>query len=307
MEKYLNHQFLNIIWKWKKTLLIIFGGACILSFVFSGSKFIKPLYKSVAVLYPINLVTYADESETEQMLQILESLDLKKAVIDSLDLYKHYKIDRDAPYAFERMVKKFDQRVTIKRTQYESVKIEVLDRYPKHAFGIINEIISAYNSLALKLVHQKAFEHYIIQEALYKQKQQEVDSLRQLVDTLIHQTGLAEYNILKESMRGSFQYINNAQNSDDVDTILSEISLELFFNQRLLENEMQNLIVLKTAYEEALSDTQKQLVFADIISEPTIPQKKTWPIRWLIFLISIFSTMFVSFAGILIVERVQKK
>jgi hypothetical protein len=307
MEKYLNNQLLLIMWKWRKILLIIFAAACIISYVFTGSKFIKPLYKSAAILYPINLSSYSEESETEQMLQILESYDLKRAVIDSLDLYKHYHIDRDAPNAIERIIKKFDQRITVKRTQYESVRIEVLDRFPKHSFNILNEIIEAYNSLALKLVHQKAREVFIIKESLFKQKQHEVDSLRRLVDTLIHQTGLAEYNILKESMRGSFQYIHSQNAPKGTDTILSEKSLDLFFNQKLLENEIAILTELKREFENALSDTQKSLLFADVISEPVIPQKKTWPIRWLILLISIGSTMFVSFATILVIERVQKK
>ena len=33
--------------------------------------FITPLYKSEAVAYPANVTPYSDESETEQMLQII--------------------------------------------------------------------------------------------------------------------------------------------------------------------------------------------------------------------------------------------
>jgi len=306
MKEQLNNQLLHSMWRWRKVLLIIFATAFVLSIIFSSSKFIKPLYKSTATLYPINITSYSNESETEQMLQILESYDLKKAVIDSLDLYKHYKINRDAPYANEKILNHFDQRVTVKRTQYESVKIEVLDRYPKHAYMITKEIMSAYNTLALNLMRKKTQEYLLIAEDLFKHKQHEVDSIKQLLDTLIIQTGLIEYNILKESMRGSFQYMNSSS-ADDVHAVLSEKSLELYYNQMLLEGEIEVLIEVKSEYENALSDSKKIVVFSDVISEPTIPQKKSWPLRWIIILISVASTMFVSLASIIIIEQVQKK
>jgi len=298
-------NYLKIINKWKKPLFIVFIGGLLLSTVFTGKKFIKPLYKSTSVVYPINIFTYSEESQTEQMLQILGSKDLHKMVVDSLDLYRHYKIDRDEPYAEEKVLKKFNNRTSIKRTQFESVKIEALDRFPKKAFEIVNCIIASYNTLSLSLVHKKADEVLAIKEQLYLSKKKEVDSLKILVDTLIRQSNLAEYNILKESMRGSYQYLTNTgKNSTPID-VLSQQSLELFFNQTLLEKELISLIELKKNYELAMSDANKQLVFADIISAPSMPQKKAFPIRWLIILISICSVMFVTFSTILIIDRKQ--
>ncbi len=307
MNKFENINYLAVILRWKKSLGLVFIIAAILSVVFTGTKFIKPLYKSTALVYPVNIFSYSEESETEQMLQILGSDDMKRTVIDSLDLFRHYKIDRDEPYAYEKVIRKFDKRVSIKRTQYESVKIEALDRSPKVAFYIVNEILEAYNVITLQLMKKKAEEVLLIKETLFRQKNQEVDSLRILVDTLINQSNLAEYNILKESMRGSFQYLQNGNNASETMETMSEKSLELFFNQRLLESELVVLIELKKEYELALSDVNKHLEFTDVISAPVVAQKKSYPIRWLIVILSMAATMFCAFIVILIIDKNQQK
>jgi len=89
MKDYTNNvSILNGIWKWKYHILIITAIGLILSAIFSGSYFITPKYKSYAVVYPANISPYSDESATEQMLQILQSKDIKDSVIKEFDLSK---------------------------------------------------------------------------------------------------------------------------------------------------------------------------------------------------------------------------
>jgi len=296
-------NYLKIIQRWKKPLLIVLAISLFMSAVFSGSYFVKPLFRSTVVLYPVNIFTYSDESPTEQMLQLLESKDLHLMVIESLDLYKHYKIDRDEYSAQEKILKRFSHRFSVRRTQYESVRIDTYDRFPKIAHQMALKVIDAYNELSLSLLRKKAQEVLVIREELYFSKQQEVDSLKALVDTLIHDFGLAEYNILRESMRGSYQYLSTSGKAGEPIQVLSEKSLDLFFNQRLLEGELNNLMELKKNYELAMSDVHKTLLFADVISEPAVAQKKSYPIRWLIVLLSTFSCMVCAFIVVLILDR----
>lgn len=298
-----NNDFLKLILRRKNILLIIFGASILLSLIFSGKPFFKPLYKSTAVLYPINTFSYSQESQTEQMLQLLDSRDLHKAIIDSLDLYDHYKINKQSSFASEKVLKKFRKRVSVKQTRYESVKIDVLDTSPEMAFNIVNHIIESYNKLSIKLLRKKAEEIYIIREELYLSKKKEIDSLKMLVDSFIRISNLAEYNILRESMRGNYQYLGASNNKDGNQSMLSAVSLDLFYNQRLLENELAIYIDLKNKYENALSDVRKELVFADIISAPVVPQKASFPFRLLVICISVAATMFFSICIIILIER----
>ncbi len=299
------NDFLKIIFRRRKILIIIFCASALLSIVFSGKQFMQPLYKSTAVLYPINTFSYSQESPTEQMLQILDSRDLHFDIIDSLRLSEHYNIDSHSPFSKEKVLKKFRKRVSVQRTRYESVKIDAIDTSPEMAFKIVNCIIDSYNKLCIKLLRKKAEEIFIIRNDLFLKKQHEVDSLKTLVDSLIRISNLAEYNILRESMRGNYQYLSSLQSKDGNKPLLSAISLDLFYNQKLLENELTIYIDLKNKYELALSDTQKELEFSDIISAPAIPEKPSFPLRLLIIGISVVATMFFSICVFIILEKIS--
>ena len=97
MESYFKTKSIfKIISKWKWHILIITVVATILSIVFSAPYFIHPKYKSSATLYPANIVCYSDESESEQMLEIMTSDDIKFSIIEQYDLYDHYYLDSTA-------------------------------------------------------------------------------------------------------------------------------------------------------------------------------------------------------------------
>ncbi|MDZ7778316.1 MAG: hypothetical protein U5L09_23200 [Bacteroidales bacterium] len=62
----------------------------VLAAIFSSAMLITPKYNSRAVIYPSNVAPYSDESETEQLLQWLQSRDIKDSMIRRFELGKHY-------------------------------------------------------------------------------------------------------------------------------------------------------------------------------------------------------------------------
>ena len=70
-----NTPLVKVIYKWKWHIITITLVAAILGAVFSGSKFITPLFKSSAILYPSNITAYSDETCTEQMIQIMHHIE----------------------------------------------------------------------------------------------------------------------------------------------------------------------------------------------------------------------------------------
>jgi hypothetical protein len=300
------NDFLNLALKWKGQLLLIFGISFLLSIIFSGKMFIKPLYRSTAIIYPINTFSYSEESATEQMLQLFNSKDLHYAVIDSLDLFTHYDIKKDEIFAEEKVLKKFQKRISIQRTEYESVKINAFDRRPEMSFQMVSFLLKSYNEYALQLMRKKAAEVLVIKETIYREKKHEVDSIKHYVDSLIRESNLSEYHILRESMRGNYQFINASPGNAHSLNKFSEKTLELFYAQRVLESELAILITLKNHYENALSDVNKELIFIDIVSLPDIPQKTAYPVRLFLILISVATTLFFAFCIILLIERKQK-
>lgn len=298
--------YIQVLWKWKKTLFFVLIVTLILSMLLTSSWILKPLYESTAVCYPINLQKYSDESPTEQMLQLFQSDDLFFALADSLNLYKHYRIDPVDPKAKEKLLKKLKKRIRFKRTPYESVKIYVRDENPQKAYNILIAFIEIYNRHTLQLLHQKAYKVLKIKQEQYLQKKHQVDSLSTLIDSLIQKHRVTEYNILRESVRGNYPALFNTSGGGLKDQQLGKASFQLFYYQKILENEIQLLAKLKEEYERAQIDTQKQLDFADIIESPIIPLKKAWPIRSVLILLSLFSTLMIASIVILIYESHKK-
>src|SRR6476620_4286090 len=91
-------ELMRLLNKWKKHLIIIGLISLVASIFFSSPIFIKPKYKSTAIVYPSNLVAYSTESPTEQMLQIAQSTDIRERLIQRFNLAKHYDIDTTAQF-----------------------------------------------------------------------------------------------------------------------------------------------------------------------------------------------------------------
>src|ERR1700758_2174513 len=79
------------IYRARKHILLSAISAMILGLLYSF--FIKPVYTSTAYIYPANLVAYGQESQTEQLLQFLESNEVRNYLLKKFKLIKHYHVD----------------------------------------------------------------------------------------------------------------------------------------------------------------------------------------------------------------------
>ena len=93
-----NQNLLETLWKWKKHLIVVGALAVVCSAIFSSATFIKPKFKSTARIYPSNnIYVFSDESQSEQLLEIANSQDIKLRVIDAFNLSDAYQINRQDP------------------------------------------------------------------------------------------------------------------------------------------------------------------------------------------------------------------
>ncbi len=141
--------------KWRKTFLWISIGAALVTGVV---VFLMPKqYKSTAILFPArqfsvsklvveanagnqeDYMTMGDADDCEKLLQILNSDDLKMRVADAFDLWKKWKL-KDTIFAYHYLKLKWAEQVTIKRTEYNSIKIEVYDYTANDAAHLANGI-----------------------------------------------------------------------------------------------------------------------------------------------------------------------
>jgi len=193
-------KFLN---KWKIHLGVIVLIAIVLSAFFSGPWFITPKFKSFAIVYPSNISPYSDESETEQMLQILQSSDIRDSIIKKYNLAKHYEIDSSYKYFRSTMIFEYSQNVRVSKTTFEGINIEVTDKDPKIACDIVNAILYYYNKKVRRLHEDKFKEVVELYDRSILKKQQYIDSLENRFVELSTTYGLLDYgNQSREIARG---------------------------------------------------------------------------------------------------------
>lgn len=310
MEKYFdNRNIIQLIVKWKYHLAVITIIAALLAVVFSSPWVITPLFKSVAVVYPHNINSYSEESETEQMLQLIQSRDIKDSVIKKFDLARHYEIDSTYKYFYTTLLWEFDQRVSISKTMYESVEIEVMDKDPQMAANIVQAIIDFYNKKVRKIHNEKWLEVVKIYGTQLTSKKQYMDSLRVIMRDLGKNYGLYEYESQSEeitkgllkTVMGSAQV--NTREVENLNESMKEKGGELVTVVELLRNEARTYADVKLEYEQASRFYTDKMTYINVVTPPFPSDKKSYPIRWLIVVVTVIATFFLALIIILVIEN----
>ncbi len=295
MNAYFNNEnLIRFIIRKKIIFLIVTIVAIVVSIVFSGPKFITPLYKSSAILYPSNLYTFSDENETEQMLQFLRSDDIILQLIEDFDLYQHYNIPQNAKHAQTLVTKKLKSNLSISKSQYEGVEIKIYDKDPKQAKIMVDSVISYYNKL-VKSQHNRKYKE-VMSASLFEMNRikKQVDSLNRKISNLRLSTKVLDAKkqarILKPSNDELYNnFLKNKEQLMILDTVLTNLN-HLF-------------VAEKIKYEKAYREYQKDIKYYIWVSKPQVADKKSYPIRWLIVLLSLIGTYIVTFITLSILDK----
>jgi len=311
MENYFKSaNLIDVLTKWKTHLLIIVVIAALLAAIFSMPVFITPLYKSYAVVYPANVESYSEESETEQMLQILNSQDIKDSVIEKFNLAKHYDINPEYKYFRTALLNEYKEKVSISKTPYESVRIEVLDHNPDTAALMVEAIIHFYDEKISDLHKSKYAEVIEMYANQLQKKRNALDSLKNRMIKLGTEHGIIQYEYeSQEIMRGYLKtvYGNNAShiNSKEVDRLFKNMQNyggELVELVRMIEEEATSYVSIKEDYELAMRFYNSNLTYSNIVSHPFPADKKAYPIRWLIVVVVALASFVLATLVIFILE-----
>ena len=303
-----NFDLLNIILKWKITLVIVIALAVVLSAVFSSPFFIKPKYKSTAVIYPSNLMPYSQESPTEQMLQLFQSDSIFNHLAAYFHLIKHYELDSASPTIHHELLGTYNENVAIKKTEYEAVKIEVTDHKPEVACSMINEMVNAFNAYTLKLNKAKSKELVSIFGNQMKTKQQQIDSINTALKELGVKYGIIDYKaqsreLSKEYYRtlatGNEKKINELTNSL---RNLEERGGKFHELQQHLKQATSEYARLVEKHNAVINDSEKFLTYTNVVVKPFPSDKKSYPVRWLIVTIATLTSLLFSLIVIMIIE-----
>ncbi len=310
-----NQNLLEIIWKWMKHLIVVGILAIILSAFFSSSIFIKPKFKSTARIYPSNnIYVFSEESQSEQLLEIISALDIKLRVIDAFNLSEAYKIDKKDPQYLTYMLAEFNDNVNFKKTEYETIEISVLDTDPKRASNMCDSIIKFLDDKVGTLHKIKHDEVANIAKKDYVLISHKVDSLEEKLNFFRKEYQILDYRTqAKEITKGMVNVLAqqkmNTSGGKELSQWLKNLS-EKGGEFEILDKQQKKLISQKDSimkvYDQSVSSANKKITYGQRIQNPVPADKKSYPVRSIIVLISTLSALFAALLVILLIENKKK-
>lgn len=296
-----NLSLVQLILKWKWHIIIITVAAAICGAVFSSSAFITPLYKSEAVAYPANISPYSDESETEQMLQIINSQSIMDSIIEKYDLWTDYKIDKNYKFGKTYMIDEYHSKIKVSKTPYEAVSITVSDKDPFVACNIAKDILNFYDQKVHDLHTQKAGEVVAMYEKQLRLKQHDIDSLKQRVVEIGTQYGITEYDGVSREVTRS--YLNGSAKAAELKENMELYGADILDLTTKIQAESNTYVSIKVDYEQELRFYNSELTYSNIVTEPFPADKKSFPVRWVVVALSGLGAFLLSILVIFIIEN----
>jgi hypothetical protein len=305
MEDYFRSKnIIDILFRWKIHLATIVIVAALVAAFFSSSLFITPLFKSFAIVYPSNISPYSDESETEQMMQVLQSKDIRDSILQKFNLPSHYGIDPGYKYYLSTLLWEYGQKVKINKTPYSAVEIEVWDKEPAIACNMINEILYQYN-LKIRYMHKEKF-HEVVQNyrEINDYKKKELDSLQTQAQELGQKFGLLDYqNQTREVMRAILSGgSSNRSEAQKLRKNLEEKGGHREMISNLMISEAKDYSTLKLDYDRAVLDYNRNYTYVNVLNKPFPADKKAYPIRWIIVVVTAMAALFLAIIVIGVIE-----
>jgi capsule polysaccharide export protein KpsE/RkpR len=286
--------------------------AAIAAIVLSGPAFIKPRYRSQAVVYPVNLASYSLESTTDQLLQLLQSNSIRDSVIARFHLAGHYGIDTTGVGWRHSLNALYRDRVEMTKTRYESVDIEVTDEDPVMARDIALEVLHQADLLARRLQRRNSREVLVIMRSALDATKQKIDSVEARLNALRSDNGMLEYaSQAKELTRGYVQLIakgaDQAQRNElsalmkDMEEKGGEFRTLSELNKLLVKDYGKRL----AQEQQILIDVSKELTYSNMVVYPEVPDRKSWPVRGVVVVITVAAALLLCYILLFLRDRAQ--
>ena len=313
-------DLIEFLWNKRKLMILIGLFAAIFSSVVA--LIIEEKFESTVTLYPskTSSVTFSEvnnedqtvskfgeEEEAEQMLQILESSKIREAIVTKYQLIKHYDIDVTGKFVYTELNETYSDNINFERNKNGAVLITVLDKSPDTAALIANDIASLFDSTKNAMIHARAITDYNIKKEKLKKLENEmkvlIDTMSSLsaigVVTADAYQGLTDAMIKAPDQQTRVEYKEKLKMTELYGSTLKAFQIETEFLS-------ERIATLKSSYEQAETDAKSFPSHKFTVEDATPAEKKSYPVRWLIVVISTFATLLFSIIILLFKEKIKE-
>ena len=272
---YINNKYIfNIIKIHRKKLILIAVCSIVISSFLSSPLFIKPKYKSIAVVFPTNLEKFSEESNTEQLLQFMNSEEVKIAMTNRFNLYKVFDIDSNEARSHAKFDNYYHEYISVSATLYESVVINAIDESPILSQKMANALIEETNNFI------RAKKKVISDEYVKSYRNQlkiltfEIDSIESKLKDIRMNFGILDF---KSQSKIITKRASKDNLSDDEKLLLKglkEVGGQYVILQEQLKTELNNYKKIKFKFDKNVLNSNSELTFTTVVSKANLPDKK---------------------------------
>lgn len=331
-QPYVDFKTTNLLFfmfKKRKPLIIVSLFALVVSVVVS--LIITPRFRSTVILFPSastsvskalistsggygakGILQFGEEEETEKLLQILNSDEIRDFLIEKYNLFEHYEIDPGSKYRYTKLSGIMKDNISFRKTEYMSVEIEVLDTDPEIAANMCNDIAAMLDSTINRMKKERALKAYKIVKKEYYALKQEINDLEDSLKQ-IGERGVYDYEAQSAGLNEAYLKAVSGKNNFLTGKLEKQIKSlgkyggEYLFLKEYLENESARLSDLREKYVEAKVNLEQNLPHTFIVNEARVAEKKTYPRRTLIVVTSTISAFLLTLLLLIAVESIRRE
>lgn len=238
--------------------------------------FIPKKFRSSGIIYPPNSFTrdqlisnpqFGHETETEQLMQLLESASLRDLVVEEFDLVNYYEMDTSTVGWKEELNLKFIDDISFFRSKYLSVVVSAELKDPELASEVVNYIIDVVNDYKKQIFKDNRETELAFYENRMVRNQFRLDSVESIIYMLKDTT-------ITENLIANFKQRLNKENYIE-NSYIDSRQMEALIKQYDLLN--GQVIQFQKDYERALDESKKPLLDNYIVDRAIPSYKKVSP------------------------------
>ena len=153
-ENAVNQKLLKSVHKSKG--VILFSALLFFTLSVALTFFIPKKYTALGLVYPtksnlmkeeVNNPTFGYNMQADRLIQLFQSQQMERMVVEKFDLATHFKIDTNEVSWTNQLHEKYLKSVSFKRTKYLSVEIETVIDDPFLATNMVNFMINYIDTI----------------------------------------------------------------------------------------------------------------------------------------------------------------
>ncbi|MDF1572127.1 MAG: Wzz/FepE/Etk N-terminal domain-containing protein [Bacteroidales bacterium] len=301
-----------LIYMWKKRWILI-----IVTFLAGVTSIIVSLqitekYESTVVMFPTtgasisksllsanyqgrqSVYGFGEEEQAEQLLQVLNSEQIRGRIIEKYNLMEHYGIDPESKYPYTKLANQYTDNISFRRTELMSVEISVMDTDPQVAADIANDISDLIDTVYNEMKQARALAAFELVKKEYIEAQLDVRILRDSLETV------------GEDMSASLRMAGGTSLAFLARALATHGGTFITLTNHL-DHETERLADLRQRYQEARVEAEQELPHKFIVDRAYASEKKAYPKRSVIVMVSAAAAFLFTLILLVIVDSLKER